>query len=306
MSPEALKMVAVDYQSGLLERLNEQVKDTELENQSVVQTVISLAGDRSQALAWNYASQALNNSFFLDNLAPPPKDAQNDSKSHGHEQAILQEPDFFSRISEDYGSLSQLKSEFSSTALGMTGSGWVWLVSNQHGQLGVTATYGAGTMLVRARHQIGLRGNLFVVGEEPKERVIEQSMKAGSARGDNAPPSRYGGSPFSSTSNPSSPSSGSNLRRQLDPNPITPSRAMSNYNYPPYMANTRATGELSENSNFVAQELTPILCLSVHEHAWLKDHGVWGKEEYLKSFWGVVNWKKVSDLWFLWKKASMR
>lgn len=42
--------------------------DTELENQSVMQTVLSTASDRSKALTFNYASQALNNSFFLDSL----------------------------------------------------------------------------------------------------------------------------------------------------------------------------------------------------------------------------------------------
>jgi hypothetical protein len=33
-----------------------------------VQTVIDTAPDRSKTLAFNYASQALNNSFFLDTL----------------------------------------------------------------------------------------------------------------------------------------------------------------------------------------------------------------------------------------------
>ena|ERR1700733_724590 len=42
--------------------------DTELESQSIVQTVISTARDPNRILAFNMASQALNNSFFLDNL----------------------------------------------------------------------------------------------------------------------------------------------------------------------------------------------------------------------------------------------
>jgi hypothetical protein len=39
-----------------------------MEYQSVTQTVISAAGHRRHALAFNYASQALNNSFFLECL----------------------------------------------------------------------------------------------------------------------------------------------------------------------------------------------------------------------------------------------
>ena len=49
---------------------------TELENLSVAQTVISTGNSMRDVLAFNYASQALNNSFFFDNLvsilAPVP------------------------------------------------------------------------------------------------------------------------------------------------------------------------------------------------------------------------------------------
>lgn len=41
------------------------------EHQSVAQTVINTAPDRSKSLAFNYASEALNNSFFLDFLVCP-------------------------------------------------------------------------------------------------------------------------------------------------------------------------------------------------------------------------------------------
>jgi superoxide dismutase, Fe-Mn family len=42
--------------------------------------------------------------------------------------------------------------------------------------------------------------------------------------------------------------------------------------------------------------LYPLFCISVHEHAWLSaGFGVWGKEEWLKKFWSVLDWKKVSN-----------
>lgn len=87
LSASALRVIANDYQKGLLERLTEEVAGksrfslenfaytnhlsiigTELEDLSVVQTVISAASSMDHVLAFNYASQALNNSFFLDNL----------------------------------------------------------------------------------------------------------------------------------------------------------------------------------------------------------------------------------------------
>lgn len=49
--------------------------------------------------------------------------------------------------------------------------------------------------------------------------------------------------------------------------------------------------------NKVGQSIYPLLCLSVHEHAWMAaGRGVWGKEEYLKHFWSVVDWRKISAL----------
>jgi len=93
LPPAALKTIGIEYQQGLLERLSEQVHGasgivipfrvhvvlhrsnitgTELANKSVVQTIIDTAPDRSKTLAFNYASQALNNSYFLDTLVREP------------------------------------------------------------------------------------------------------------------------------------------------------------------------------------------------------------------------------------------
>lgn len=47
--------------------------DTEFQGQSVIQIVISTAAQKSNSLAFIYASQALNNSFFLDNLVSIPQ-----------------------------------------------------------------------------------------------------------------------------------------------------------------------------------------------------------------------------------------
>lgn len=96
LPPPALKTLAVDYQEGLLQRLNDEIRGklyiyalysypflsrklcvsdneptntgTNQTNKSVAQTVIDTASDRKRALAFHYASEALNNSFFLDFL----------------------------------------------------------------------------------------------------------------------------------------------------------------------------------------------------------------------------------------------
>lgn len=56
------------WQRGLLERLNAEVKGTDLETSSLVETVIASAQKPERIITFNLASQALNNAFFLSRL----------------------------------------------------------------------------------------------------------------------------------------------------------------------------------------------------------------------------------------------
>lgn len=48
----------------------------------------------------------------------------------------------------------------------------------------------------------------------------------------------------------------------------------------------------------LGNKLYPLMCVSVHEHAWVgSGYGVWGKEEYMKRYWNVVNWAHVTELY---------
>ncbi|CAG8450546.1 11120_t:CDS:2, partial [Ambispora leptoticha] len=40
---------------------------------------------------------------------------------------------------------------------------------------------------------------------------------------------------------------------------------------------------------------TPLLVLSVWEHAYLTDYGVNGRDKYIDQFWECVNWEKVDQ-----------
>ena len=51
----------------------------------------------------------------------------------------------------------------------------------------------------------------------------------------------------------------------------------------------------------LGETLYPLFCVSVHERAWISaGFGVWGKEEWLKHFWTVLDWNKVSDAYAKW------
>ncbi|KAH9007759.1 hypothetical protein EDB85DRAFT_2175386 [Lactarius pseudohatsudake] len=136
------------------------MRSTKLENLSVAQIVISTAPHESQTLAFNYASLALNNSFFLHHLKPPTAPARN------HESALLGKPLSHERththtlasvIATQLGSLADLKTYIAAAAQGTNSGGgaggFVWLVTDALGRLGVVATYGAGTLLVAERRQ---------------------------------------------------------------------------------------------------------------------------------------------------------
>ncbi|KAJ3861863.1 Manganese/iron superoxide dismutase [Lentinula novae-zelandiae] len=238
LPPEALKVVGVEYQKGLLDRLNEEVRGTEMSNMSITQTLISSAPDRTRVLAFNYASLALNNHFFLTNLLPP-------SPPHPSHQHLLS-PTLAQEIRTQHGSLAQLKSSFSAAATGLFTSGYVWFVTDAAGNTGVVPTFGPGSVLVRSQITLSHPTAFDLLTSSP----------------------------------PSSPS----------PSPISAS--------PSHTSRPRSTTRsqsLLLTSSSAGDTLYPLFCLSVHEHAWLSaGYGVWGKEQWVRAFWDVVDWGKVS------------
>lgn len=280
LSPEALKTIAIDYQDGLLERLNDEVRGTDWENASVVGTVIGTASIRERIMAFNYASEALNNSFFLSALSTKPDRYTSPSPTRDLHRAITISSNLSTSTTNygepalppnPFGSLAGLKSHFSAAAMGMVGSGWIWLVMDGRKNLGVLGTYGAGTVLVQSRQQ---RGVEFVLGED-------ESRKEGKGEGSKL------GSSADVQSRTSSSSSGSN--RNSPPSAARPfsTSAQVQSAYRPLGVQTNATQ--------VGNDIYPLLNLSIHEHAWLRDYGVWGKEEYVRNFWEVVDWRVVQD-----------
>lgn len=99
------------------------------------------AREPSLALAFNYASLLLNNSYFLEALNP---------------EAAKPIPDHF----------KSLEDRVAAYANGIVGSGWLWLVKAGDGiaDIDVVPTYGSGTLLVTMRQQRGRQDTLPVYG----------------------------------------------------------------------------------------------------------------------------------------------
>jgi len=268
LPPAALKTIALEYQQGLLDRLNDEVRGTDLEHKSIVQTVIEASAHPDQVLTFNYASEALNNSFFLRSLMPPVSRA--DGSPRSNEDDIS--PTLRHAILRNFKSLEQLKSNFGGTALGMFTPGWVWLVCDKSGYLAVLPTFGSETLLIRSR-----KAHL----PPPHLKLRPQSHN------DSIVP-------------PSSPSSG--LSQSAPPlQPSSPARSLSHsairsavFNHTP--SSLTDSEDVRDHKNRPGSEILPLMCLSVHEHAWMSaGYGIWGKEEYVKRVWPVINWQAVSE-----------
>ncbi|KAH8105502.1 Manganese/iron superoxide dismutase [Cristinia sonorae] len=245
LPPAAFRAVAIEYQGGLLERLNDEVRGTELESKSLAHTVIQAAEKPSHVMAFNYASEALNNDFFVKGLKHPEP-----STSNEHEISDL----LGGGIKRHFDSLEQLKSEFGGHALGMFSPGWVWLVCDAIGSLAIIPSFGTETLLIRSRQEM--------VDKPPTYLGYTGTARVG--RG--APAGRV------------PPSNGVSQSRSYSTDEAA-----------------QVTSVYGKNHK-VGDVLFPLLCLSIHEHAWLSaGHGIWGKEEYVKKFWKAVNWGQVSS-----------
>ena len=59
--------------------------------------------------------------------------------------------------------------------------------------------------------------------------------------------------------------------------------------------NVTSIDAAADKHQHVGDIIYPLFCLPVYEHAWMSaGFGVWGKEDWLKEFWTVLDWSKVS------------
>jgi|ERR1035437_3067606 Fe-Mn family superoxide dismutase len=112
--------------------LNKLIKGTEFEKMELDAIVKKAKGP-----VYNNAAQHWNHSFFWNCLR------------------AKQEPEldegFMLLINKSFGSLGELKAKFSEAALGLFGSGWVWLVDNGNETLSIISSQNAGNPLVEGK-----------------------------------------------------------------------------------------------------------------------------------------------------------
>ena len=91
---------------------------------------------KSSGAIFNNAAQALNHRIYFDGLTPTPKPMPDRL-----EESIIR----------DFGSVDIFNRQFADMAVGVFGSGWVWLVEDEKGRLFVVPTKDADNPL---RHHL--------------------------------------------------------------------------------------------------------------------------------------------------------
>ena len=99
-----------------VDNLNNLVKGTELEGQSLEHIIRAVAGKADKAGIFNNAAQVWNHMFYWHSLSP---------NGGGEPPASLKQ-----KIEQSFGSVDACKKEFANAAMTQFGSGWAWLVQD--------------------------------------------------------------------------------------------------------------------------------------------------------------------------------
>ncbi|KAI0486035.1 Manganese/iron superoxide dismutase [Xylaria cf. heliscus] len=169
LSPTGFATAWTEYMQHVVDKLNIMTAGTDFENETPLTILKSAARDPAQAAVFNYASMAHNNHFFFNQLVnlqtlyeqksqSPPSGPPDVSGTQGGEGRAGAEPfeleasenRISSKLREElekhFSSIETLRREFLTTALGMFGPGFVWLVKNAYTQdLRILTTYLAGS-----------------------------------------------------------------------------------------------------------------------------------------------------------------
>jgi Fe-Mn family superoxide dismutase len=132
----------MDYHYGrhhgaYVAKLNELVKGTDFEHASL-ETIIrgTQPAPGQSSPIFNNAAQAWNHAFYWQCLSP---------------QASAPGPVLSDAVNVRFGSLEELRRQFSRVAISTFGSGWTWLVADADASLEIVSTSNADTPLTQGK-----------------------------------------------------------------------------------------------------------------------------------------------------------
>ncbi len=132
ISKETLEFHHDKHHAAYVNRLNELIKGTNHERQSLEEIIRT-----SEGALFNQAGQHFNHSFYWKCMAP---------KAGGEAKGPVADA-----IGKAFGDFGAFKKQFSDIAAGHFGSGWAWLIRDKDGSLKVVATHDAGTPVAQGQ-----------------------------------------------------------------------------------------------------------------------------------------------------------
>lgn len=207
--------------------------------------------DVNNASLYSTASQAWNLDFFLQGLSPTPTSPP---------EKVVE------MIEKSFGSMETFKEQFALHAEGLVGSGWVWLVRKEGGELKIACTFNTGSPLFDSVVPATFSNQTKTAYNQPAL-PVQQYRKPTNTSSTGLFASFSFAKPTSPNAAPSLISNTINLERKEEPS---------------------CPEKLPENA-----ETLPLIGLSVWEHAYLLDYGL-DRSKYVGRFWDAVNWNRVA------------
>ena len=113
------------HHAAYVTNLNNLVAGTDLEDKSLEDTILAVAGDASKAGVFNNAAQVWNHTFYWQGMTPAGGGAPSG--------------DLAAKIDAAFGGYDAFKEQFKTAGATQFGSGWAWLVLD-NGSLKITKT----------------------------------------------------------------------------------------------------------------------------------------------------------------------
>lgn len=130
ISAETLDYHHGKHHQAYVTNLNNLIEGSEHADKTLEEIIKSSSGG-----LFNNAAQVWNHTFYWHCLAP---------KAGGEAEGELRKA-----IDAAFGSFADFKEKFSQTAITTFGSGWAWLVQNEHGDLEIISTPNAETPMTQ-------------------------------------------------------------------------------------------------------------------------------------------------------------
>lgn len=138
ISAETLEFHHDKHHAAYVNKLNELLPNSGLENNSLDEIILATATDSNKTVMFNQASQVWNHTFYWNCMT-----ANGGGEPTGELKA---------KIETDFGSYEKFREEFKNAAVSQFGSGWAWLVADKiGGKLSIMKTSNADTPMAHGK-----------------------------------------------------------------------------------------------------------------------------------------------------------